>query len=628
VAVRPPPPEAEPMIVDAGNRSAMSIARALVALVLCASPLAAAAQQILIDQGARVEGLWVFPSAVNPLHYYYVPSTARLVADANGDPAFSFLRYVINRASKSEADASKGITQAEGGGILHFLITYDTPEEQVRRAERALQRLVAQKQSDVKAEDVKLRGPIIFKAGRYVLISSIINPKGDSEPQLLATGNAPVLEGSQLALSFELTPERATLLNESLKMATPDISLIFEMTIEGLTDSFAADMEIHWDDVYKHEAYGVKAQIPAWYFNVGGNGSVMFDQLMQSKAVEVHTRGANPNMEALLEKVQMKLLELMFEPIPLEGVEKPDEIGQLAHAIKSLRDDEKKKEKPSGGITFSYKMQEARRTGNTKVSLNSQSPVERMTTIGFNVGDLWARYGKDTRLFKTVNLADPAFEQREIHVGIDGAILPEFEAYINSVTTVLRKQHQDGKMTVQEIVVDRDTFKKTKNDFRMIYGWSGDEDRTKWLQYEYRTRWSFKGGGQHETEWKTAEANMIDLYAPYKRRVLRIFGDSKTLTDAGVRAVVVKVDYPFFESRKTDKLTVRADQPITDKGIELTMPLDATEYHWDVTWIGVGGKRTAQGTDKTFVLFVDELPPAEAAEPPSPAAAAAPGTVQ
>ena len=52
---------------------------------------------------ARAEGLWVFPSAVNPLHYYYIPSTARLVLDGNGDPAFSFLRYVINRASQAEA---------------------------------------------------------------------------------------------------------------------------------------------------------------------------------------------------------------------------------------------------------------------------------------------------------------------------------------------------------------------------------------------------------------------------------------------------------------------------------------------------------------------------------------------
>ncbi len=586
--------------------------RALLLILALCVPAVAGAQQILVDQGARVEGLWVFPSAINPLHYYYVPSTARLVLDDNGDPSFSFLRYVINRASTSEADASKGITQAEGGGILHFLVTYDTPEEQIRRAERGLQRLVAQKDPSAKEEEVSLRGPVIFKAGRYYLVSSIISPQGEEKAQLLAAGNAPVLEGSQIALSFDLPPDRATLLNESLKMATPDISLIFEMTLEGLTDSFAADLEMNWDDVYKHQGFSVEANVPLWYFNVGGNGSILFDELFQDKAVEVHVRGSNPNMEALLEKVQMKLIELMFEPIPIEGAnENPDQFGQLAKAIKGVKDDDKKK--PKAGVTFGYKMSEARRTGHTVVNLNSQSPVDLVTTIGFNIGDLWSRYGDDTRLFKTVNLADPAFEQREIHVGIDGAILPEFETYINSVTAVLRKQHQDGKTTVQEIVVDRETFKKTQNDFRMVYGWSGDDDRSRWLQYEYRTRWSFKGGGQHETDWTTAEANMIDLYAPYKRRVVRIFGDNTALIEAGIRAVVVKVDYPFFEGRKTDKLTLRADKPITDKTIELTLPLDTNEYHWEITWIGgTGGRQTAQGTDKSFVLFVDELPATEA----------------
>jgi hypothetical protein len=587
------------------------------ALAVAAAPLAAGAQQILIDQGARVEGLWVFPSAVNPLHYYYIPSTARLVLDGNGDPAFSFLRYVVNKASSNEADSSKGITQAEGGGILHFLVTYDTPEEQTRRAERALQRLVAQKQSNVKVEDVSLRGPIIFKSGRYMLVSSIIDPKGEEKPQLLASGNAPVLEGSQIALSFDLPPERATLMLESLKMATPDISLIFEMTLEGLTDAFAADLEIKWDDVYKQEAFSVKADIPVYFFSVKANASSIFDQLYQSKAIELHTRGSNPNMEAMLEKVQSKLLELMFEPIPMEDDSgAADQSSQLAGALKTLT--KKPDTKPTAGITFGYKTKEAKRTGKTVLSLNSQSPVERVTTIGFNVGDIYTRYSGDKRFFKTVNLSDPAFEQREIHVGIDGAILPEFDAYINSVTTVLRKQHQDGKVTVQEIVVDRETFKKTKNDFRMIYGWSGDDDRTAWLRYDYRTRWSFKGGGKYETGWTTAEANMIDLYAPYKRRVVKVLGDHAYLAEQGVRAVVVKVDYPFFEGRKTDKLTLRSDQPITDKTIELTMPLDANEYHWEITWIGATGKRIAQGTDKTFVLFVDE-PPAEGGVAPAAA---------
>ena len=55
--------------------------------------------------------------------------------------------------------------------------------------------------------------------------------------------------------------------------------------------------------------------------------------------------------------------------------------------------------------------------------------------------------------------------------------------------------------------------------FRMLYGWNGDQDRQAWLQYDYRTRWSFKGGGTYETEWKRIDAPMIDVFiAPASMR--------------------------------------------------------------------------------------------------------------
>lgn len=571
------------------------------------APVGLSAQQIMLDRGARIEGLWVFPAAANPNHYYYLPNDSWIVPDDNGDPQFSFLRYVINKPS--EGATSQGITEAEGGGILHFLVTYGVPEEVRKRAERAVRRL------DPENEDLKLMGPVIFKEGRYALISSIVNTEtGEEEGHLLATGNAPVLEGSQIALSFDLPPDRATLLMESLKMATPDISLIFEMTVEGVTDAFEADLIIRWDDVHKSKRMGVKAEVNVYYAGLSGDMGMMFDELMQNKSVELKTRGANDNMEALLDKVHNQLLELMFEPIPID--QSSDESDNSAFgAIQNFGKDKKtdaygRKPITGMGVSAGYKMKETRSSGETVLSMNHMSSVTRVSTIGFNVGNLWEEYGDDPNIFKTVNLADDAFKQREIHVGIDGAILPEFEAYINSVTTVLRKQHQDGNVTVREVVVDHQTFKESAgNDFRMIYGWSGDDDRDAWLQYDFRTRWSFKGGGKYETGWTLAEANMIDLYAPYHRKVVKVYGDHEALVEQGVRAVLVEVDYPFFEGRKTDKLRIRADRPIEDQTLELTLPHDTNAYHYKITWIvSRGGKVIEEGDDSTGIIFIDELP--------------------
>lgn len=577
----------------------------------------AGAQQIMLDKGARVEGLWCFPSAIDPSNWYYVPNRARLVLDENEKPNFSFLRYVINRPSA--AGDSKGITQAEGGGILHFLVTYDTPPELVRKAETALKR----KNPD--DQELSLRGPVIFKEGRYALVSATINPAGQEEPQLLATGNAPVLEGSQIALSFELPPERATLLMESLKMATPDISLVFEMVLEGLVDGFAAELLIHWDDVLNHESFGAKADVSLYYVGVSADAEKIVANLHQNKAVELKTRGADPNMEALLDRMMNQLLEMLFERVPKEEIEggyQDDTQGDLGIAglgsaasgmgSGASGGGEGSGPKTGFGVSFAYRTKQMRRSGTTRVDLSHQTPVEKVMTIGFNVGDLWTRYEDDPTMFKTVNLADPAFQQREIHVAIDGAILPEFEKYINSVTAVLRKQHQNGKTTVQEVVIDRETFKREQNDFRMIYGWNGDDDRTAWLAYDYRARWSFKGGGVYETDWTRSEANMIDLYAPYKRKEVKVFGDNEALAEQGVRVVVVEVDYPFFEGRKKDKIRMRADEPIADQVMELTLPLDQNEYHYRITWIRSGERLEAEGSDSTGILFVDELPAQDA----------------
>jgi hypothetical protein len=163
----------------------MSRLRWLAALLALCAAQAAGAQQILIDRGAYVEGLHCYPSAVNEKHWYYIPNTVRFERDDKGRPKFSYLRYVINKPTAE--GGAKGITDAEGGGILHLIVVLETPQDTIAAAEQALKR-VAQD------PELQLQGPVIFKSGRYELISATI--EGDKEKKqvnVLAAGNAPVL---------------------------------------------------------------------------------------------------------------------------------------------------------------------------------------------------------------------------------------------------------------------------------------------------------------------------------------------------------------------------------------------------------------------------------------------------
>ena len=569
----------------------------------------AAAQPVQIDRGARVEGLWCFPSAVNPKNWYYIPQTARLASDEKGAPVFSFLRYVVNRPA-AEGD-SKGITTADGGGIVTLMVTYDTPAEQVQRADRALKR----KTQD---DEVVLRGPVIFKQGRYMLVSSILrekNGKEEKEQKLLGSGNAPVFEGNEVAFSFDVTPEQSKLLLESFQMSTPDISIVFDMTFTGLTDAFDALMEVDWNEVNKNETLGAGASVGSGMLRVGAEIEKGMKELHQSNAIKITTRGASPNMEGLLEKVNAKMLDLMFKKVEPEKA-KPDQGGgDLFSSLKDMGKAAYEAASPSFiNVSFKYERREIKTTGKTVFHLNHQDPVDRNTMMATNIGDLYARYKDDGNRFRTVNLSDAAFQQREIHVGIDGAILPEFEKYVNSVTVTLRKIHQNGAQTMREVVLDRNTFNKESRDFRMVYGWNGDEDRAKWLEYEYRTRWSFKGGGLHETEWVKTDINMIDLYAPYKRNTVQLVGDSDGLKAKGVRAIAVHVEYDFFDGRRSQDLALPTSEPIDGKEIEITLPLNVYKYDYSVTWMRKGtAPAEAKGSDDTGVIFVDDIPESEPA---------------
>jgi hypothetical protein len=604
----------------------MRIAGAALLAALFCGALPAAAQQVLVDRGVRAGQLQCFQSAADPKSWYYVPRTARLVLDEDGKPAFSFLRYVVNRPSKE--GESKGITQADGGGIISFAAVYDTPQELRDEAQTELKRIA-------RDPEATLRGPILFKEGRYVMISSVLTEQGEDGTVVLASGNAPVFEGNAIPFSFEVNPQQSKLLLESFKMATPDISLQYEMTFEGLSDAFDAELIAHWEEINKNETlgFGVEGGYGN-YAKVGAEIEQGFAELQESNAIELKVRGANPNAEALLEKVHAKLLDLMFNRVLPEQQPAPEQGGNdmadaLVGMVKGLQQAGAQAAKDYYTPTvlkFSvkYEKKEIKKTGTTTFHMNSMTPRDVNTTFVMNIGDLYKKHGEDQNRFRTVNLSDPAFKQREVHVGIDGSILPEFDKYVNSVTVTLRKQHENGEQTLQEVVVDRNTFKKETRDFRMIYGWQGDDDRAKWLEYEYRTRWSFKDGGLHETDWTRSDINMIDLYAPYERSTVELVGDAKKLAEAGVRAVAVAVEYPFFDGKRTREVSIPTSEQLDGKQLEITLPTGMKGYDYHVTWIRRGKPPLeASGKDTTGFIFLDDLPdePAAEAEGDGPAAA-------
>jgi hypothetical protein len=581
------------------------IARRLLLAAVVAGAAAAEAQ-VSLDQGVRAGGLWCFPSVARPKEYVYLPAAYKLSTGESGRPQFSFLRYVVNQPS--EAGGESSIVTAKGGAILTFLIELDTPAEQVAAAEAELR-------ERTRDREITLRGPLVFSEGRYTLISSILRrPGGKPESQILASGRAPVLEGNRLAFSFDLEPEAANLLLESFKMPTPDVSLAFDMTFQGLTDAYDAELTIDWSEARKNQRLAAGGTV---YF-IGADVEVAFDELRRSNAIRLRTSGESAAMEALLTRVYEKLLELMFRPVEPEQLP-ADQRGGLTQALAALTGSggALSSRKTTGfGLSAAFQLKDLRSSGTSVLDFHHRDTVERHSLIAFNIGDVYRRFGADPLVFIDRNLEDTTFLQREVRVAIDGDLAPEFERAVNSVTVTLRKRHAGGAETVREVVVDRSSIAASGatgasgGGPRLVYGWDGDVDREAWFDYEVRTRWNFRGGATLETPWATRSGAVLDLFAPYERRVVQLTGDPARLIERGVRAVAVEVRYPFFGETRRTQLVWRQGEAIDGKTVEITLPRDQFEVEAAITWMLEGGRRlTRTAREGSGLIYVDEMPP-------------------
>ncbi len=555
-------------------------------------------QSILIDRGVNADGLWCFPVHKKENTYLYLPERARLSLSNDSIPEFSYMRYILEKPTEESA---KTITEADGGGILNFLVLYDTPKEAISNAERFLKKTLDN-------DSIKIRGPVVFNSGKYTLVSSILNPKtGNNQPQILVTGEAPVIENSKIPLSFDVDPVRSKLLLESFKMATPDVSLIFELSFSGLTENYEAELEIDWSEVKKSHAFNAGGSI---YF-VGAQVELGFDKLRKDQAIKFTSTGSDASMESLVETVYTKLLELMFAPTPLEQV--PDEHrGGLEDALSSLIGQQGAlgSQNTTGfGINVGYQYKEHRTTGKSIMQFNGRSLVNRNHYITFNAGNLYKKYGNNKEIFKDVPLWDPAFQQRDVYVGIDGNIEREFDKMLNSVTVKLSKKHENGAETLKEVLLTKDTYQATDGRISMKYLNQEDSDRKGWLSYDYQTIWKFIGGGTYSEEWQTEDASMINLYTPFQRRKIELSGDLNRLQSQNVRAISIRINYDFFGEQKSKNLTLYPSDNINEKYFEITLPKGMEEVSYTITWFQKDSEPIQlKGIDKYGLIFIDEIP--------------------
>jgi hypothetical protein len=472
-----------------------------------------------------------------------------------------------------------------------MIVEYQTTRAQRARTEAALREIVD--------PDAVLVGPVVFDQGTYALVSSV----AEGASTAFSGGEAPVLENGRVAISLQFGPEGASILDAALQAATPDLSIAFDLTYSGVRSSYDAEIVVDWDKASSSLDEGLSAGVSVYGVSIGGEIERAVTRLMTDGAIRVEVRGEDADMDALVAHVQETATELLFTPVEdpdaatdfadFSGIGGVDEnVGKSVNRYFSLNAKAK------------YRRKEIATTGVSRISLSKQGPATRRWSIVFDAGEIAADLRDDPRFVRTVDLADSAIVERRLRVVADHALREAFEHLLDLATVEVRKTHADGRETFRQATLSPEMV-EAGEALTISYPRFAGETAEIWLEYETRVVWAFRGEPESPGPWKTARADEIRVYAPYRMATIYPIGDLEALVQRGVRAVIVEVSYSFLGRERHERrsaLTTSAEFPPFD----LVAPRDEVDFEYQVTHVYAGDRReTMRSSDRSGFVTID-----------------------
>jgi hypothetical protein len=501
--------------------------------------------------------------------YHYMPLSPRIATWPDGTPKFSFLQYV---------KTGKEVT----GGILSFLVTYGLTDRELRDAEGELKR---------HDEDGKIIGPVPFIQGEFHIISSTAGEGGIFTRKIAGTGKAPLLAGAEAAVSIALNEEGSTFLMESFKRPTSDVSVQFIMTYQGLTPAYEAKLKVNWDKVYEHKEFHAKGGT----FFASYRISKIYDDLKETGAIELEVIGEDTSMDALLNTAYSTLAKMMFEAKPVQlsdmGKASGGAGGGKLSSIFSIAN------------VGSY-MKKVTMTGEYTVDLRRRKRDQREIPMTGNIGNFYEKYGKNKDIFGVVDLDDPTFQERTIHVILDGEDLETFKEFINFAGITFKKDYEDEDVepVSNDIVFDRTKFSESGNRLSFTYRRKGDSAE-RWLEYEYKPIWSYIGGIEADSEWIKTSQPVITLTPPHRYRFIEVLAEEENMTENGIIRVAVQFKHKNFGKEIKKEVVLRKGDPLNIDYFYFHEP-NNLEYEYNIMWLLKNGKRISSGWKKATDPFV------------------------
>jgi hypothetical protein len=626
----------------------------------------ATAQKIFLDKYKVVAGVKVFQTVNNPNQYYYLSDQINIGKDKNGKPQVLFLKYSKNVESKA---LEEDIKEGDGGGIFHALVNFEIPAERIKQAEKALQKenpeATIEGPITYKSGKVALISAIagtnkkkiiglgnaptmegnktavafrLTKEDAILLWETFKTPVPDisfvfememegflsprkghikgsfdkvySSHEMGVSGGYPVggiFIGADIGASFEKLRKDGVIevyqeeggegFDEFIKIAYKQLAdIIFQRTDAGASQ--VAALTPQQDPLEKLQKY---QQL------LGGNNGT--NNTTQNNNNTQNNNSVAPKVEQDTTQNDSTNVNLAQKGTKNNNTSSNNGASTAAPQGNNSPVGGEQNQKQSAAampaIMATYKYSKIKQNGDFFINFNKVSAAQQFTSFAENIGQI-----NCSSCFREVNLsiAHKAFDQREILYMIDGASESDFTNYINFVNVTFRKKHQSGKMEVDNKRIIRQAYTDNGNLFKMVYGYDKDNDLEQWLEYDYKTTWSFFGGYELEGDWQTATSGTVALKPPLEKRIVKIEADKQKLDKLLVRAIHVRL-YDIGGENKPKLLELYREQ---SGQIEYILPENVNEYEYEITWmldddagtvVESGRKKSAQP-----LLYADKLP--------------------
>ncbi len=510
--------------------------------------------------------------------YYYLPTNLRLSEREDGTPEFLFVKYT------TEERVDQGGVQ---GALMHFLMEWGlSPQQEQELQQKIKAKLANLKNVNPKYEEVKdprVLGPAMLRSDTkesFRIVSGTLT-SDQFTPNMVTTGRASLLPGSKMAVAAILEKNGAQLLASTFEKtrSITDVSIDLRFQYEVLTPAVDGLITVDWEKVgsmyqnytrdYQHRDVDDETMPASNSLKddviTDTEMEVIMEYLKETKAVVIKLDQLKPD-DPIAQEVTQAFMEYFVASVAEKQYQQPEE-GRAVDPLKPAdpyQPPEDLYEYHFSSTRIQSKVQKGIETYNLKLRI----PVVQEMTITENLASWYDGVKHNRRCVTSVNLNDPFFQHRDIHMILDREAERIFEEEANYVTVNIRKRRSDGNPFEGSILIDRKHLES--QGVRASLSYARGEDRNPDV-YEYKMQWSLKGGERYpeSPDWQQGDWKGITLVPPISPRTVEFEGDLEQMKEMGIRRATLQLRYQKYgkEFQTNIPMTVSKGQALVEQTI-------------------------------------------------------------